>query len=194
VDAQASSGVSNGDIVLLLILVGAFIVGFVWGTARTLIFLGGWFVIFLLSMHARPPLSGFLQNQWTQFTPVYNDMAAMGILYTVGLVALVALVWLGGRNTGLSERAPDVDRLIGGLAGVGCAVLVVSGVIVTLALFYGYDASIASTGGPEWTASLYRGLVESQIGGAIHRSLVPALGSLLNPILPIGLAEAFGRT
>jgi hypothetical protein len=194
VDARAADAVSNGDIVLLLIMVGAFIVGFVWGTARTLIFLGGWFVIFLLAMHARPPLAGFLQNQWTQYTPVYNDMAAMGILYTIGLVALVALVWLGGRNTGISERAPDVDRLVGGLAGVACAVLVVAGLMVTLAVFYGHDAAIAATGGPEWTASLYRGLVESQIGGAIHRSLIPALGSVLNPILPIGMAEAFGQT
>jgi hypothetical protein len=183
---------NNGDIVLLLILVGAFIVGFVWGTARSLIFLGGSAVVFLIAAHARPPLSGFLGREWTNLSPVYSDMLAMLILYGLGLGGLLLLVWFGARNTGLSRRAPDIDRLIGGLVGVGCAVMVVAGLDASMALFYGHEPVLARLGGSDWSAGLYRGMIESQTGSAIHASLVPALGSLAHPLLPIGFLEAFG--
>jgi hypothetical protein len=183
---------NDGDIVLLLLLVGAFIVGFVWGTARTLIFLGGGAVVFLIAAHARPHLSGFLARQWTNLSPVYSDMIAMLVLYALGLAALTLLVWFGARNTGLSSRAPDIDRLLGGLVGVSCAVMVVAGLDVTFALFYGHQPTLGRAGGTDWSSALYQGIVESHIGGAIHRSLVPAAGSIAGPLLPVGFREAFG--
>lgn len=183
---------NNGDIVLLIVLIGAFIIGFVWGTARSLIFLGGGAIVFLIAAHARPPLSSFLGRQWTNLSPVYSDMIAMLLLYGLGLIGLLLLVWFGAKNTGLSRKAPDVDRLLGGLVAVACAVMIVAGLDATLALFYGHDPSLTRVGGNDWTAGLYRGIIESQTGGAIHRSLVPALGSLANPLLPIGFREAFG--
>lgn len=183
---------NNGDIVLLLFLIGAFIIGFVWGTARSLIFLGGGAVIFLIAAHARPPLSTFLGREWTQLSPVYSDMIAMMVLYGLGLIGLLLLVWFGAKNTGLSQRWPDFDRLLGGLVAVACGVLIVAGLDATLALFYTHDPSITQLATDDWTASVYRGIIESQTGGAIHRSLLPALGSLANPLLPVGFREAFG--
>jgi len=183
---------TNGDIVLLLILVGAFIIGFVWGTARSLIFLGGGAVVFLIAAHARPPLSGFLARQWTNLSPVYSDMIAMLVLYGLGLAIMVVIVWFGARNTGLSARAPDVDRLLGGLVAVACAVMIVVGLDVTLSLFYGHDPTLARSGGTDWSASMVRGIQESQIGSAIHRSLLPSVGSVASPLLPVGFREAFG--
>ncbi len=182
---------NNGDIVLLLILVGAFIIGFVWGTARSLIFLGGAAIVFLVAAHARPPLAGYLGRQWTNLSPVYSDMVAMLLLYALGLGGLLLLVWFAARNTGLSRRAPDLDRLLGGLVAVGCAVLVVGGLDASLALFHGYDPGVARVGG-DWSAGLYHGLIESQTGAAIHRTLLPALGTVAGPFLPVGFREAFG--
>src|SRR5436190_9553061 len=100
---------NNGDIVLLLVLVGAFIVGFVWGTARSLLFLGGGALVFLIATHARAPLSGYLARQWSGLSPIYSDMIGLLIVYGLGLLVLTGLVWFGARNTGLSARFPDVD-------------------------------------------------------------------------------------
>jgi len=183
---------NNGDIVLLLVLVGAFIVGFVWGTARSLIFLGGGALVFLIAAHARGPLSSYLARQWTNLSPVYCDMVAMLIVYGLGLAILVLVVMFGAKHTGLSARAPDIDRLLGGLVGVGCAVLIIAGVDASLSLFYGHGGTMAPAGSSDWSASLYQGLTGSQIGGAIHRSVLPALGSIAGPLLPIGVKEAFG--
>ncbi|MFN8621895.1 MAG: CvpA family protein [Chloroflexota bacterium] len=183
---------NNGDIVLLIVLVGAFIVGFVWGTARSLLFLGGGALVFLIAAHARVPLSSYLARQWTNLSPIYADMVGLLVVYGLGLMVLTGIVWFGARNTGLSARYPDIDRLVGGLVAVACAVMVVAGLDVTLSLFYGHDATVARTVGGDWSASLYRGLVDSQIGGAIHRSLLPNVGSIANPLLPIDIREALG--
>ena len=171
---------------------GAFIVGFVWGTARSLIFLGGGALVFLIAAHARAPLSSFLGRQWNNLSPVYSDMVAMLVVYGLGLAVLVLIVMYGAKHTGLSARAPDIDRLLGGLVGVTCAVLIIAGVDASLSLFYGHGGTLAPAGGSDWSASLYRALTGSQIGGAIHRSLLPALGSIAAPLLPLGFREAFG--
>jgi hypothetical protein len=183
---------NNGDIVLLLLFAGAFIVGFVWGTARTLLFLAGGTVVFLIAGHARGPLSGFLVREWTNLSPTFSDMLSMLVLYVVGLVIVLLIVVIGGRNIGLSGRFPNLDRLVGGLLGVLCAVMVVAGFDVILALFYGHVANLGRVGGAEWASSLYEGIVGSQIGQAIHRSLLPVLGSTVQPLLPAGFEEAFG--
>ena len=183
---------NNGDIVLLLVLVGAFIIGFVWGTARALIFLGGGALVFLIAAHARTPVSSYLARQWTALSPIYSDMIGLLIVYGLGLVVLTLLVWFGAKNTGLSARYPDIDRLVGGLVAVACAVMIIAGLDATLSLFYGYDTVTARTVGGDWTAALYRGIVDSQIGGAIHRSLLPNVGALANPLLPIDMRKALG--
>jgi len=183
---------NNGDIILLLLLVGAFIVGFVWGTARSLIFLGGGALVFLIAAHARAPLSGFLVQQWGNLDPSFNDMVSMLVLYGLGLVALLGIVWFGAKNTGLSQRAPDLDRLLGGLVAVGCTVMIIGGLAAALSLYYDPGAGPAQTGGVDWADSLHRGVMGSEIGAAINRSLLPALGSIVGPLLPVGFEEAFG--
>jgi hypothetical protein len=71
--------------------------------------------------------------------------------------------------------------------------MIVAGLDATLGLFYGHTPTVAQLATDDWTAGLYRGIIESQTGGAIHRSLLPALGSLANPLLPVGFSEAFGN-
>jgi hypothetical protein len=184
--------VSPGDIVLLLVLAGAFIIGFVWGTIRSLFFLVGAGVVFVLAAHARPPLSSFLGREWSTLATVYSDMLALLILYVIGLVVVTAIVVVGGRNTGISGRWPGLDRVAGGLIGVAAALLVVAGIEAILGLFYGYPPSYARPGDAEWSATALQALLGSQIGGAIHRSFLPPIGELIAPILPVGLADAFG--
>jgi hypothetical protein len=106
-------------------------------------------------------------------------------------VALLLIVWFGARSTGLSQRWPDVDRLLGGLVAVACAVMIIAGLTATFALFYGYDPGVVAVGS-DWSAQIHGAIVDSQIGGAIHRQLLPALGSIAAPMLPIGMREAFG--
>jgi hypothetical protein len=51
---------------------------------------------------------------------------------------------------------------------------------------------VPNPGGPEWTASLYQSLLDSNIGRGVNEHLVPLVGALLGPILPADVREVFG--
>ena len=70
---------------------------------------------------------------------------------------------------------------MGGVLGVFVAVLGIAGVIIILATVYAGTPAPGSVQGPEWSMTLYQSLLASTIGGAIDRSLIPALGALLGP-------------
>jgi hypothetical protein len=57
-----------------------------------------------------------------------------------------------------------------------------------------YDATetfIDPTGGPDWTATMFQSLLTSNIGGEIYERIVPVIGTLLGPILPIDVRAVF---
>ncbi len=64
------------DIVLVLIIAGAFVLGFLWGVIRSLLMLAAWFVVFVLSAILSVPLGDYLSNQWNTYSSDWNHMAA----------------------------------------------------------------------------------------------------------------------
>ena len=77
------------DIVLVLVIAGAFVVGFLWGVIRSLLMLAGWFVVFLLAALLSVPVGDYLNGQWTAYDAHWNHMAAFAILYFAGIVLAV---------------------------------------------------------------------------------------------------------
>jgi hypothetical protein len=57
-----------------------------------------------------------------------------------------------------------------------------------LSTYYELPEATAS-GGPEWTAELYRSLEASSIGQAVEKYLIPLIVTVLGPILPSQLRE-----
>jgi uncharacterized membrane protein required for colicin V production len=65
------------DIVMLLVLAGGFVLGFVQGVIRGVLAIGAWAVSFLVGANLRDPVGSYLASQWTNLTPqVVRD--AMG--------------------------------------------------------------------------------------------------------------------
>ena len=84
--SSSHDAMTNGDIVLLLILVGAFIVGFVWGTARSL-HLPGRRSAGVPHRRPRPRARcrASCRASGRTSSPVYSDMVSMLVLYGLGL-------------------------------------------------------------------------------------------------------------
>ena len=66
------------DIVLVLIIAGAFVLGFLWGVIRSLLMLAAWFVVFVLSAILSVPVGDYLSNQWNTYSADWDHMAAFG--------------------------------------------------------------------------------------------------------------------
>lgn len=180
---------NSTDILLVLIIGGAALVGFFWGVLRMLVLLAGWFVAFIAAAYLADPLGRYLAAQWTGLGTAFNYTAAFGIVYVVGLVVAVTVVQLAMRGTPDISRWALLDDVVGAVIGAAVAVLGIAGLMIVLNTFYGSSAPGGSPG-PEWTQSIYRGISESLIGGDIERTLIPMLGTLLGPILPAAVHSA----
>jgi uncharacterized membrane protein required for colicin V production len=181
---------TSTDIVLGLIIGGAFLLGFFWGVIRSLLMFGSWFVVFLVSAYLAEPLGEWLEKQWTNLSPDYNRMAAFMLLYLVGLVLAFILVHVGTRGVQGLTRWPFLDDIAGAVLCAATAILGIAGVIIIFRTFFGASPGTDVILGPSWVLDVYRALLESQIGSAIAENLVPLLGTVLGPVLPQPVREA----
>jgi uncharacterized membrane protein required for colicin V production len=173
---------TTADVMLILILAGAFLIGFFWGIVRGLIALAAWVVVFLLAAHLSGPVGDYLQNQWRNFSPEYNHMLAFLILFGLLFSASLVIIQIGTKGSQDLSRYPLVDDIVGGLVGATLAVLAVAAAMAILRTFY--EPAAVSVAGAEWTADLYVALKRSTIGGQIGTGLVPMIAALLGPLLP----------
>jgi uncharacterized membrane protein required for colicin V production len=181
---------TSADILIVLIIGGGLLVGFFWGVLRVLLLLAAWFVVFIAAAYLAEPLGRYLAGQWVGLGSSYTHMAAFGIIYAIGFILAVIVVVMVTRGTQDLTRFPLLDDIVGSMIGGAVAVLVLAGLIVILRTFYGESAPAGSSAGPAWTLSLYRGLVQSMLGGDIAQSLVPLLGTVIGPILPATVRNA----
>ena len=127
---------TSADILLLLILAGAFLIGFFWGVLRGLLALAAWVVVFLLSAHLSVPIGDYLARQWSNFTSEYSHMLSFLILYALLLLLSLILIHIGVKGSQDVSRWPLVDDLLGGALAVALGILIIAGTIAILQLFY----------------------------------------------------------
>jgi hypothetical protein len=172
------------DIVLVLIIAGAFLLGFLWGVIRSLLMLAAWFVVFVLSAILSVPVGDYLTNQWTAYSADWDHMAAFAILYVLGLIIAIVLAWIGVRGAQGVTKYRLLDDVGSGAVMAFVAVLGIAGIIVILATAYAGPPG-ATVVGPDWTRHLYESLTtNSQIGSGLADTLIPALGTILGLLLP----------
>jgi uncharacterized membrane protein required for colicin V production len=181
------------DIFLLVIIVSTLVVGFFWGAARSVMLLAAWLLAFLAGAYLKLELGSYLARQWDNFPPAYSEMAAFGLIYVGLLLAAPVVIMAITRGSQRVTRFQVLDDLTGALFAVFVSVLGIAGLLIVLSTFYGpANDLVPNPAGPEWTASLYESLLDSNIGAGIDKHLVPLIGSLLGPILPASVREVFG--
>jgi uncharacterized membrane protein required for colicin V production len=169
---------TTADILLLLIVAGAFLFGFFWGVIRGLLGLAGFLVVFVLSAHLSDPVGAYLTSQWTQYSAAYDHMLAFLLTFALLYGLTLVLITIGTRGSQDLSRYPLMDDVVGALLGAGLAILCVAAVVAIL------KTAPAVGLGPEWTANIYQALVGSTFGGQIAGSVAPALVALLGPLMP----------
>ncbi len=179
---------TSTDVLLLLIVAGAFLFGFFWGVVRGLLGLAGFLVVFVLSAHLSEPVGDYLAAQWTGNSPDYNHMLAYLIVFALLYALVLVLITIGTRGSQDLSRYPLVDDVVGALLGAGLAILVIAAVIAILKTFYGPFAPPAGAGA-DWPAVMYHALLDSTFGGQIASSVTPALVAVLSILLPASVRE-----
>ncbi len=184
--------IGTTDIFLLVIIVSTLVVGFFWGAVRSLMLFAGWILAFLAAAYLQTDLGAYLSRQWSNFDPLFNQMAAFAIIFLFILISAPVVIFTVTRSSQRVTRWQVLDDLVGALFAVFVAMLGIAGVMIILATYYGDGQPVVEVGGgPQWTATLYQSLLLSTIGGNIQDYLVPIIGFVLGPVLPASVNEVF---
>ena len=104
---------NTADIFLLVIVIGAMLVGYFWGAARSLMLLAAWFLAFIIGAYVQITFGGWLAKQWTNFDAGFNQAAAFGIVY-LGLLLLAPIVIvIGMPGDQRLSRSQVLDDVVG---------------------------------------------------------------------------------
>jgi uncharacterized membrane protein required for colicin V production len=178
------------DILILVILVAGFALGYIRGVIRQLLLLAAFVVSFLVAAHLIRLVSPWLVEQQRQFSVQYTDMLAFALVFTVLFGGAAVVIEAAGTVSDLTQHA-RLDDVLGGLLGLGITFLVLGTVIVMLNIFYGLSAP-APSGEIIELRRIHSALGESAIAEWMRHSLLPGLNVVLGPLLPTEVRTAMG--
>lgn len=182
-----------GDLAILLVLAAAALAGAGAGIARAVTLLVAEALIVASAALLSAPISGYLVRQWAERELGYAQMVSFLILLVGGTLAVVTIAWLRTRDRDLRIGPAVVDRLGGAAIAMMAAVILLAAMDLGLSLGYGSAAPGSRSVSREAPALVYRAAIASQLGGRIHREVVPMLRVVLEPALPSSVRSARNR-
>lgn len=169
------------DVVLIVLLVAGFLLGYVRGALRQLIVLGAFLVAFLVAPYLRAPVGDFIMANAHEYSREYVDMLAFLASFVVLFLVALLVIEIGGKTVHLSER-PLVDELLGGFVMLGVTLLAIAAVVIALDSYY-LNPVLGATEQPI-VHEIHAALERSAIVDAMHNALIPGLIAILGPLLP----------
>jgi len=176
------------DVILVVLLVTGFLLGYVRGALRQLIVLGAWLVAFLIAPYLRSPVGDFILANTHEYTREYVDMLAFLASFVVMFLLALVVIELGGKTIHLSKR-PVVDEVVGGFLMLGATLLSIAAIVIALDSYY-LNPVIGAIEQP-FIHDIHNGLERSAIVDAMHYALIPALIALLGPLLPADIRNLY---
>jgi uncharacterized membrane protein required for colicin V production len=172
------------DIVIVLVAMGVFVVGWLQGALRQLLGIGVLLVAFVFAGGMREPLGEFLARNWTFNDRGFNLMLAMLGVWIAATVTLLIGVQSFYRRIVIHRRFVIVDEIIGGVLGAFQVVLVVAMLTIIFASYYGTLARGDEARGSEWANSVWLLLRDSAIVSALRDGFIPVVVSVFSLLLP----------
>lgn len=176
-----------GDLALLLIYAGAFVLGFFQGGTRGLLGLLAWLFAFVIGVTVWEPLGVWLSGSWTMYSLVYTEMLAFLIGFIVSLVVGAILIVNFTKRSALLPRWPFADEILGGVLFVILAVLITAAIL--MAFDTAYPLGLDGRADVPWLTSIQEGIAGSAIGGWLNATIVPLILTLFGPIIPDAFEE-----
>jgi uncharacterized membrane protein required for colicin V production len=177
-------GLNLFDLVIILILALAFVLGFIQGTIRRLLGLGSILFSYLLAANVRDPLGSFFAANWFQFPKEYSFMIAFGAIFILASVAFTLVIQGFYRHQDLFVRAKFADEVLGGMLGIIQALVIIGAVIVILDSFFRNPALPRSSGELILVRDIFNGMDRSNTAQIFRDVLIPSFNALVGGLLP----------
>ncbi len=180
------------DILFLLLLLGALVLGFVQGAIRRLLGIVSLVLAFLIAVNLRDPLGAFLAKNWTQFPTEYSYMLAFLGLFVLGAVLLTILIQ-GFYHRSLIRNSQALDEIVGAVLGVLQAILLVGLLGIILDSYFKVPGAPHTSGELGFLRSLYEAWDGSEVALVYRDVLIPAFLSLVGWLVPDAIEALYRR-
>ena len=172
------------DIVVVLVVLGLFVAGWLQGAIRQLLGIATLLVAFVLAGGLRDPLGDFLARNWTYYDRAFNLMIAwLGQWVALSVTFQIALQAFY-RRVLIHHRLVIVDEIVGGALGAFQVVLVVTLLTIVINSYYVTITPPVEARDIRWVGDLWTLLEDSAIVGALQDGFIPGIEALLRPLLP----------
>lgn len=187
------SGFVAIDLVLILLFMGFFVLGFAQGTIRRLIGLAAVLFSFFFAANLADPLGAFLGANWTQFAKQYSYMIGFGTVFVASALAFALVVQGFYRPQPLFEKARFVDELLGGLLGLLQAAVILGATVIILDTFFRIPGIPQDPQELPLLRDLWTALDGSQIVQAFRVTIIPAFIGITGFLIPDTIQAFFPR-
>jgi uncharacterized membrane protein required for colicin V production len=179
------------DILFVLFLFGAFVLGYIQGTIRRLLGIASVLFSFLVAANLRDPVGSFLASNWTQFPAEYSYMIGFLGMFVLGVVGFSILIQGFYKKTPLLEKATYVDEIAGGLLGILQAILIVGCLIVIFDSYFRLPGIPVDPDELPFLRSFYEAYDASTVGSIYRDTLIPAFFAVFGFFVPKDIQALF---
>jgi uncharacterized membrane protein required for colicin V production len=176
-------GANTFDLLLVLVLFAAFLLGFMQGTLRRLLGILSMLFAFFLAANVKEPLGSFLGREWQQFAPQYGEMIGFLAVFIAAVIATTLVIQGTYTKTSLFEKYEFLDELIGGALGVFQAFMFLVMIAIILDSFFLLNIPKDADELP-FLRSFWESLTASGTGDLLHGTILPRVVTIFAFLLP----------
>jgi uncharacterized membrane protein required for colicin V production len=182
------------DLLVLLLLVTAFIIGYLQGSVRRLLGIAATIFSVIVAAQLRAPLGDYLVANWTQFPAEYSRMLGFGLVFIALSIAFTIAIEIIYERSPVLPRFPIVDPLLGGILGVIEGIVFLAVLIIILDSFFRTPIGVAIN--PSELPLLRdfdKAITVSQTARVLREDVIPVFFLGVGGLFPRDIRDLFPR-
>lgn len=175
------------DVLVILVLFGFFILGFVQGTIRRLVGILSIVFSFFLAAQLYGPLGDFLGDNWRQFPREYGAMIGFLTVFGAAVVAFSLVIQGTYKKAPLFANYTWIDEILGGFLGVLQGFLLLLFVVIILDQFFLLSNFPQDPDELPVLRDLWTAINGSGTGALLHSTVIPGFLNVTAFLIPASI-------
>ncbi len=172
------------DLLLTLLFLAFFVLGFAQGAIRRVIGIGSILFSFLFAANLADPLGAFLGANWTQFAKEYSYMIGFGTVFLAASLAFALVAQAFYKPAPLFQKARFADEIIGGILGLVQFAMILIAVVVILDSFFSLTGISPNPSELPGLRELWNALDSSRIVEVFRANIIPGFLRVFDLFIP----------